>query len=510
MSFPAFNSDLLINDYNYYKRKAFKSYKEGSLKESLKCISYCGSVAWFAPINTQYCDIELETLIQKISKRKKTDNASLGKKENRIVFYNSQLIDSGALTEQYLNYFIQNKFEVLFIVPDIKSTLLGSGILKRIEQISLITLFVPTFKDKLEKIHAIENEINRFGAQRAFLHFTPADVVGFASFCNLSEITRYFIVHNDHTFWFGQNCSDYFIEFRKFGYRLAIERRGIEPSKIYHLPFYPIKQTIPFNGFPVDVEGKIIGFSGANLYKYYFDPELRYFKAIKQLLHQNPDFIFFLAGYGDSAIVEEFIEANNLQNRFIFLGKRNDFYELVRKIDILFESYPFKGGLTVLYGVDNHKAITGIGEDRNASGSLEDFFDLTTYQQPQNFEDFINEADMLIKSKSAREANAAKFKNIKYTRTDFEIGLTSILKGEYPNEHPIYKESLKLSDEYYLNEYLKLPGSEFEFYYRKFFELKSLIPFKNRISIIFKLYSLKPNVVKRRILRYVILTLFGK
>jgi hypothetical protein len=509
MKSPSINKDSLMKEYLWYKGKSLEYFHAGDLSNSLRCIEYCGSIAWFYPILYEYCDPELEALIGKIKDVHPPCPAFADSKTNRVVFYNSQIVDSGALTEQYLNYFIEKKFEVLFIIADLKNTNGGKGILKTIKKNPLITLYVASGKDPLKKIQAIENEIFNYRPQKAFIHLIPNDVVGFACFYSLKTIKRYYIVHNDHTFWFGISCSDYFIEFRKFGYLLANERRGIDCSKIFHLPYYPIKQEVQFEGFPLDVKGMVVGLSGGNLYKYYMDPELKYFHAIKELILKNENFIFFLTGWGDCEIVRRFIDDNNLNDRFIFLGKRNDFNELIGNIDILFESYPFKGGLTVLYGVENHKAITGIGDNRNASGCLEDFFDLNDYSQPQNIQDFIDEASQLIKSESARKENAAKFMKSRYNKVDFESGLNAILEGASPSEEKIYNENLKLDDNYYLDEYLRLPFSEFDFYFRKFFYLKDLMPLKERISLFMHLYKLNRVAMKKRILRYSILVFFG-
>ena len=509
MKIQSLGRDFLVKEYAFYKQKAFDSYERKKINECLRYIEYCGLIAWFYPILEKFCDDELESLLIKLSVEIHQKVSQTNKSKDRIIFYNSQIIDSGALTEQYLDYFIEKKYKVLFIIPDHKKTKLGKGILRIIEKNAQIILFIPNSNSPLLKVLEIENEIAHFGAQTAFLHFTPSDVIGFASFCNFDAIKRYFIVHNDHTFWFGKNCSDYFIEFRKFGYLLAVQRRGINSEKIYHLPYYPIIQKKTFEGFPVNVSGKVIGFSGANLYKYYLDPELNYFYAIKDLLLQNKNFIFFLAGAGNKDIIEKFIYENQLQDRFFLLGRRDDFYELVSNIDILFESYPFKGGLTVLYGVENHKAITGIGNNLNASGCIEDFFDLTSYQQPQNFKDFIIEADYLIKNETARKLNSSKFDNSKYNKKDFDSGLSNILNGFLPSTDPIYNERLKLNDNYYLEEYLKLPNAEYEFYYRKLFQLKSIIHINERMNILIHLFRLKPDSIKKRIVRHLILALFG-
>jgi hypothetical protein len=510
MKIQSLGREFLVKEYAFYKQKAFDSYERKKINECLKYIEYCGLIAWFYPILEKFCDDELESLMCRISSEHISIQSKTENNANRIIFYNSQIVDSGGLTEQYLNFFLKTNYEVLVIIPDIKFSKLGAGILKIVESNSNITLFVAKGEDPLAKIQSITTKIISFQPKSAFLHLTPADIVGFASFCKFKTITRYYIVHNDHTFWFGKACSDYFIEFRKFGYVLASQRRGIKCSRLYILPYYPIKQDVQFQGFPFNPEGKIIGFSGANLYKYYLDPELTYFYAIKELILRNPEFVFCLAGYGNTLPVEQFIKTNGLQNSFFFLGKRKDFFALINNIDILFDSYPLKGGLTVLYGIENHKAITGIGDNRNASGCLEDFFDLTDYKQPQNIKDFISEADILIKNKDERESNAFKFAQSKFNIVDFESGLNTILEGFVPNENPVYNENLKLDDNYYLAEYLKLPDSAFDFYFRKLFTLKDVLAINERVLLVLKLSRLKPKAIKKRIIRYTFLVLFGK
>src|SRR5690606_35089619 len=185
-----------------------------------------------------------------------------------IVFYNGQIIDFGALTEQYLDYFIENDFEVLFIIPDRKNTKAGQNILKKIEAAEKVQLFIPTAKKPLEKIRQIREQIGTFNPEKAFLHFLPNDVTGFCSFNNMQQIERYYIVHNDHTFWLGKKCSDFFIEFRGFGIAVAIEKRKISANSVFYLPFYPIKSQTPFQGIPFERTDKIVAVSGATIYKY--------------------------------------------------------------------------------------------------------------------------------------------------------------------------------------------------------------------------------------------------
>jgi hypothetical protein len=489
------NKQFLTEEYSDYKKRAFNFYENNRLSNCLKCIKYCGLLAWNYPIIFNFCDDELEELMLTVKlKLKILTSYNSNQSQDKVIFYNSQIINSGALTEQYLNYFIENNYKVLFIVPDKKNTKLGQNILETINKNQNVELYIASSKSDINKIREIDEVVRRYGASNAFLHFTPNDITGYTVFSDLTFLKRYFIVHNDHTFWFGKGCSDKFIEFRRFGYRLSIERRLIDYKKIYHLPFYPIIQKAEFQGFPFDAKDKIIGFSGANLYKYYLDPDLKFFYAIKELIKKNKDFIFCVAGSGDNSIVKKFVVENELQDRFFILGRRNDFYAFVGNVDILFESYPLKGGLIVLYGVENQKAITGIGNNKNASGAIEDFFDLETYKQPQNFDDFIVEADQLIKDKQSRLENAQLFKNSRYKKTIFDDTLSKIFNGNIELSIELYQDKLMLDDEYYLKEYLSLPDADFNLFYSKLFTLKSTIPFIERIKII--KYCLKLNYIK--------------
>lgn len=505
------DKNFLISEYETFKRKAFGFYKKNQFEHCLECIQFCGQIAWNYPILYNFCDDELEELMAQIKKKLKVSGLNhQNKNEKTIIFYNSQIVNSGGLTEQYLNYFIEKKYKILFIVPDNKNTKLGSDIIQTIRSNQNIELFIPRSRKAIKKIKEINEVVRNSEASYAFLHFIPNDVVGYTVFSDLTDRKRYYIVHNDHTFWFGKGCSDYFLEFRKFGYLLSTKRRLIDSNKIYLLPYYPIIQKTEFQGFPFNPKGKIIGFSGANLYKYYLDPELKFFKAIKTLIDNNPNFIFCLAGAGDQTIIRNFIIQNRLQEKFFLLGKRNDFYALIGNIDILFDSYPLKGGLTVLYAVENKKAITGIANDDNASGSFEDFFELKDYRQPQNISDFLAEADKLIKDKQFRTENAAMFRSSKYKRHIFNRTLLKIIERKEKQIGYSHHEKLKLNDDYYLSEYLNLPNAEFIFSQTKLFALKSIIPFRERLSILKRIISQNPQNAEKRIFRKIFLVVAGK
>ena len=500
-----FSKDGLVKEYRKYLKEAHKQCNKGNLEKSLRCLYYSTMVEWLYPIGF-YIDEETESLLDQIAKRILPERNFLpNTHKKRAVFYNGQLIDSGALTEQYLNYLIDHDYEVLFIVFGKERCAHGLNILKRVNSLSNFKVLIPENASYVDRIIDIYHAIIEFNPSVAFLHFLPNDIIGYCAFTRLNQIPRYYIVHNDHTFWLGKNCSDVFLEFRAFGRKLSIERRGIEESQIRLLPYYPIVQDVPFQGFPCDVTGKVVGLSGAMLYKYTMDSNLTYFHAIKKLLQENDNFVFFLAGGGNVQEIEtvkNFIKNEGLEDRFYYIGHRKDFYNLIGNIDILFESYPFNGGLTLLYATNQRKAIVGIARMDALSGSTDELLDLVDYWQPRNFEEFHKEATKLIRDSAYRAYIGEIVANNQSTKKCFDRNLTEILENR---SQLILKRSyeLHMNDEKILQDYLNLKGYRFTLYNNKY----NIVHTSLFAQIVRTLWSLKFNgfyftwnTIKRKIL----------
>jgi hypothetical protein len=320
-------------------------------------LEYAGSIARRYPILASYSDDELEESLKSsfLPSDNSTSNNQIGEK-GKVVFYNSQIVDKGALTQQYLDYLIQKEYEILLIIPDKRATVLGESILDQINNYPKGALYISEGKrrEKIQKIHEV---ISGFDPEFNLIHLSPEDVIGFTVFSNFSIGLRFYIVHNDHTFWLGKKCADYFLEFRPFGVNIATSRRKIPQEKIILNKYYPIIDEVPFQGFPEKAQGKVIGFLAANLYKLSMDKSLKFLTLIATVLKRNPNFLFMMAGYGNGAIIFDFIKKNNLEDQFIFLGKRKDFAEVVSNIDILIGSYPLCGGLVTQYAATFLKPI---------------------------------------------------------------------------------------------------------------------------------------------------------
>jgi len=499
--------ELILKEYHSFKEKGQVLLKRKKYEKGLAYLELAARIAWKYPVLESYCDEEMEFFLSEFT----TKNFPQIKGDisgKRVVFYNGQIVDRGALTEQYLHYFLENNYEVLFIVSDKTRTIRGGNILSIISQNEKITLVIPKSKNILQNIKYLRDTIEEFKPNKAFLHFIPNDILGFCAFSNTRNFEKYYIVHNDHTFWLGKKCSDKFIEFREFGISIAMERRKIENDKLLLLPFYPINDKTLFRGFPFDRADKIVGISGAAIYKYLADEKLDYLYAIKDLLIENPEFIFCLCAFGESKKITDFITVNNLQDRFFFLGKRDDFYSLVGNSDILFESYPLKGGLTPLFAIEQNIPAIGIANFSNWSGSLEQILGIANYIQPQNIDEFKTEANKLIKSKTEREKLSSILKKNRLNKADFEQGLSDILNNNFEKVKIKKVDKLELNDDETLLSYLNLVDDlKNDLLITKIITLKKHFSFLERISIMIGLLFRKNLSIRVKLVNFARLTL---
>lgn len=468
MSAFELSEKFIKKKYFQAKKKAYKYFLNGEYELSLNWIRFAGEIAMKYPILENFKDEELEEILINIGKKVLVNDYKVENKTKAIIFYSSALIDNGLVTLQYLNSFIKAGFHVILIFPDTKALSMGLTTYKYLLNHNGVSVFIPKSTHYILKIKDIHNEISKYTFEKIFVQSYPNDVIPICILPLIQNVEKYNIVINDHTFNLGVRIYDYYIEFRHFGISLSYFKRNISIQNILHIPYYPINSKVKFQGFPFDSKDKIIGISGANLNKYYFDPELKFFEIIKELLYENANFIFCLCGWGESNKIIQFIKKNKLENRFFYLGKRNDFYELVGHSNILFESYPLKGGLTFLYGIEQKIPVIGISTKYNASQGLEDWIEVQNYKQPTNLRDFKSECTKLIKDIEYRKEFVLKYENNKYNMNVFESSINNLLKDEIELLKPYRIESINYNYDVYLNEYFKLIHStKYNFYKRK-------------------------------------------
>ena len=345
----------LSSTYASYKQKVKEYLEEGKYEEGLLEAETAAHLATSHPFLESYGDGDLERILWK-EFEVRFGAIEFVEQTQKVVFYNSQIVDSGALTQQYLDFFIEHDYDVLFIVPYHRNTLLAPSIKKMIRSEKSVELYIPRGGTYQLKMKNIIQKIVDFGPQYSFIHMVPYDVLAFSIFSNVKSSIRYYIVHNDHTYWLGKLCADYFLEFRNFGICMSVNRRGIAPSKIRRLPYYPIDDQNEYQGLPFDTAGKVVGLLAANPYKFMMDREKTILTILLEKLNKHSDFVVVIAGRRSKKL-NQFIRENELQERFYYIGHRADFRALMENIDIYINSYPLIGGLTTQFAAASGKPI---------------------------------------------------------------------------------------------------------------------------------------------------------
>ena len=249
-------------------------------------------------------------------------------------------------------------------------------------------------------------------------HLTPYTSIPFLAFYPFPQIIKYQINLTDHAFWLGgRHFFDYLYEFRHYGMEVSINKRGYDISQLILNQYYPWQSGLPFQGFPVKTDGKVILLSGGAMYKIEGDDGM-YYKLVKAILDRFPEVVMFYAGEGNDAHLRHFIKENNYEGRLILLGNRKDIDALFKECDIYLSTYPFGGGLMSQFAAINSKPIL-----LYKSKDIEKLICTKEYRPYalHSMDDFISEAEMLIRNKDYRIARGQFFKKLLLGKEDFRV-----------------------------------------------------------------------------------------
>ena len=325
--------------YAKFKLKARDAYNNRQYDSSLKYLKATAGIGYSFYLG--YKDDELECMLESMSSfvGKRTDNQE--RLEDECVFYDSFSVDNGGLVQQYLRAIMNCGYKIRYIAERDAVLSEASEIGKLLREYNRSEIIIiPGNLKPFKKTQFIYDKIIETKASRLFIQSLPYAASAVCAFYALpSSIKKYKIDLTDHTFWIGTRFVDYTFEFRSFGCVAATEKRGFKEQQVLYLPFYPIMQRQTFVGFPKEVEGKVILFSGGSYYKI-FDVNDTFFIISKALLDACPNVVLLFAGSGDRILLNEKIEQYNLSGRFIPIGQRLDISEVFEHCDIYLKTYP--------------------------------------------------------------------------------------------------------------------------------------------------------------------------
>jgi len=434
-----------------YDFMAKNEYEAGLREAEIAC-----DIATRLPILNDYSDDEVETELKE-RYFDKFGATEFDPVEKRVLFYNSQIGDRVALTQQYLHYFLSSGYTVLVMVPYRSKSIAADDIISKIKNDEKAELFFPRGRNRIEILNSIRRKVVSFCPKYTFIHMVPGDAVAFSFFANLRSSIRYYVVHNDHTFWLGKIAADYFLEFRNFGLAIAKYRRRLAMDKVILNAYYPILSNDKFEGFSFDTEGKLVIMIAANSYKFMMDHDKTILNVLRKVTSDYVNTIVVIAGHAQSEIVT-FIEEHSLAEKFYTVGHRKDFFALMSRVDIYINSFPLIGALITQFAVAAKTALVSYTkEGLLTTNTCEDL--LKRCELPITFVsriDFESRIRILIESPQEREQFSEESLIQSYTEDDFDSNLESILLAPSTMAVDHSKEyELHHNDDLYLNYYLQ-------------------------------------------------------
>ncbi len=298
--------------YRKIKKQAIGYCLRKKYDKALEKIVVSALVAY--TFNFVYSDSELESLLRYISASVIRPNKKTPL-PNRVVFYDSFGLDHRNLTQQYIRALKKADVDFLFIYEkkDNKYSLAIDKDLSTYRKVQVYEL--DQSLNKIEQIRKLYSIISDYAPSKAFLQIEPWSVIALSVFYAFPEIVKYNINLTDHAFWLGNECIDYNIEFRNYGYTVSVKKRELKPEQCICLPYYPLINDASFKGFPVEVLKKnVVLFSGGSFYKIYGEHGA-YFNIVKRLLNDNPNIVIMYAGDGERNLINSFIKKNGFENR---------------------------------------------------------------------------------------------------------------------------------------------------------------------------------------------------
>lgn len=396
------------------KRLAQKAVKQGQYDLAMQYIQHCATIA--QQFNWIYADFELENMLKEIGEQTFSnipDNYEAY--SNRVVFYDD-FHTTVILAAQYLTALVKAGKEVLYVNAQLSGNKAGQGTLIPYIQMNLpeVKIKIIPYSTPMKQCRALFDAIMDYHPAQILLHLL-ANSYSIPVWYRLPKACKTYIINlADQTFWLGAKAVDYVLEFRQFGVSVSQQHRGICPAQQLLVPFYPIVDKNPFQGFPKECteEGKVLIFSGGDIYKV-LDDKMTYWRLVKKILDTYPQVVFLFATKGDNIgmqVISEFIKQNHYEGRFIYTKFRPDINEVIAHVDIFMGTCPVCGSLMSQLAARNAKPILQYYYPNTPDDETEQA--ICYYEQFQiSFQDedaFMQEADRLIKGPTYRKAQGER------------------------------------------------------------------------------------------------------
>lgn len=484
------------------RKDIHKSFKNGNVR---KTISLIDTFATFTErFNNILRDDFIEEIIIGLSEQYITSKQDIenGGDKNTIVMYD-QIGSSICLSIQYLRGLAACGYKIIYIYENYNyNAKINDNLLSEVKKYSSEYHLISSrrlYDNGVFLGNTIRQIIIDANPSKILVHPQATGALGMSVMYSIHGAKKFRVVPGDHHFYLGYECFDKFIEFRPFGWSTAIYERKIPAEKIVNLNYYPIiDEFTPFGGFPDETKDKVIIASGGAGYKFLSSDF--FYEAVERILVENKNVVFLFIGTPTIQMRQLFMQ-ENMKNRIFLLGYRRDFAAVIKHIDILFNSYPFSGGLFCQTAAKFSKPILAYTtKDMIVENSVEDILCVGHTDQQvaiTSKEDFFQYAKRLIDDKQYRQEKGEFLNSILQTEENFNHQLNSILNEEYPTLQSQNVEYVDRSQR--INQYIYIRNN-----YN--FDYLAVLSAEYRLSVFYKFWFLIKEMKKD--FKYIVMKMF--
>lgn len=411
----------ILHDFKKMKRIAVRFCQQEEWEKALRTIFYACGLMY--TMNQKLVDLELEELVHQIAKENLQDINRNPGDEKTVIFYDGfGNIDRG-LAYIYLEALLELEYHVIYVTcsSNIKK---NNAIMQKMKDGDLCIVAGATYIDKM---HSLAEIVNRANAQKVFIYTNPDDVVAMGVFSLYNGYLERILVNlTDHAFWLGKSVSDIVINFREFGYKVCLEKRGFRKEQLAYLPYYPHELQEKFEGFQFEDNSRKLIFSGGALYKT-FSKDNKYYSMVEEVLRQNEDVNFLYLGNGDTRKIKKLIR--QFPGRAIYETERTDFFEIMKRSTFYLSTYPYNGGLMTQYALLAKRIPVTLcrkGIEKELSvRHAESFWNFDSYNE------CLSEVDRLLNQEQYRKQKEDELRRFLITKKQFKEKLQYILSGSW-------------------------------------------------------------------------------
>lgn len=351
--------DNVKQAYCQIKSDAFKLFKRRDID---KVLNYISTLAhWAYMYNFIYTDCDVEELLKKCALEISTKYVSSSNK-NRVVFFDTCGCDNRGLIQIYVRALIANNYDFILVYNDKLSNIPITCL--EIEKYGKGKVLSFEGESISKKIRITLDEIRVFNPSKILLDIVPWDVMSLACASLVKNCKVFNINGTDHAFWLGSTILDFNLEFRKLGYTISIEKRGLKKEQLILNSYYPVSNVnVERNELPKFDSNTIKLLTGGASYKF-LGNEFYFFQIVDTLLESCSSAIIMIAGCADDILKKNVSKMKN-RERVYFIGVRKDIDLVFEYCDIYLNSYPFGGGLMTQLAAIKKKPILSLIDGYN-------------------------------------------------------------------------------------------------------------------------------------------------